>query len=56
MEGADEAARRAVNGILAASGSAEPPCDLWPLTDPDWTAPVRAAANAVMPLPDDLKP
>ena len=56
MEGADEAARRAVNGILAASGSAEPPCGLWPLTDPDWTAPLRAAGNKVRPLPDDLKP
>jgi uncharacterized protein with NAD-binding domain and iron-sulfur cluster len=56
MEGADEAARRAVNGILAAAGSTQAPCDLWPLTDPDWTAPIRDAGNAVMPLADDLKP
>jgi len=33
MEGANEAARRAVNGILAAAGSSEPECVLWPLTE-----------------------
>jgi uncharacterized protein with NAD-binding domain and iron-sulfur cluster len=56
MEGANEAARRAVNAILAASGSAQPPCELWPLTDPDWSAAVRNAGNAIMPLPNDLTP
>lgn len=34
MEGANEAARRAVNGILAASGSSAAPCQLWPLKEP----------------------
>jgi 15-cis-phytoene desaturase len=29
MEGANEAARRATNAILAVSGIAAPPCDLW---------------------------
>ena len=29
MEGANEAARRATNAILAVSGAAAPPCDLW---------------------------
>ncbi|HET6878725.1 MAG TPA: FAD-dependent oxidoreductase [Pirellulales bacterium] len=41
MEGANEAARRAVNGILTASGSAAPPCQLWPLREPDVFAPFR---------------
>ncbi|QIX59840.1 NAD(P)-binding protein [Hymenobacter lutimineralis] len=35
MEGANEAARRAVNGILAASGSSAPYCEIWPLHEPD---------------------
>jgi uncharacterized protein with NAD-binding domain and iron-sulfur cluster len=34
MEGANEAARRAVNGILERSGSTQPRCDVWPLHDP----------------------
>jgi uncharacterized protein with NAD-binding domain and iron-sulfur cluster len=34
MEGANEAARRAVNGILRSSQSTEPHCDLWPLEYP----------------------
>ena len=34
MEGANEAARRAVNGILERSGSAEPQCRTWPLRYP----------------------
>ena len=34
MEGANEAARRAVNGILAASGSQERKCDVWELHTP----------------------
>ena len=42
MEGANEAARRAVNGILAASGSGEQPCQLWPLHEPDIFFPLRA--------------
>jgi uncharacterized protein with NAD-binding domain and iron-sulfur cluster len=35
MEGANEAARRAVNGIIAASGSSAPYCEIWPLHEPD---------------------
>ena len=34
MEAANEAARRAVNGILDASGSNAPRCDVWPLREP----------------------
>jgi uncharacterized protein with NAD-binding domain and iron-sulfur cluster len=34
MEGANEAARRAVNGILDAMGSSSPRCTLWPSTEP----------------------
>ncbi len=34
MEGANEAARRAVNGILAASHSDAPSCDIWELHTP----------------------
>jgi uncharacterized protein with NAD-binding domain and iron-sulfur cluster len=42
MEGANEAARRAVNGILERSGSNERPCDVWRLHDPAIFAPARA--------------
>jgi hypothetical protein len=41
MEGANEAARRAVNGILTASGSTAPPCDVWDLHEPEIFAPWR---------------
>jgi uncharacterized protein with NAD-binding domain and iron-sulfur cluster len=41
MEGANEAARRAVNGILRAAGSSAPPCRLWPLQEPAMLAPAR---------------
>ena len=34
MEGANEAARRAVNGILDATGSSAPRCEIWPLREP----------------------
>jgi uncharacterized protein with NAD-binding domain and iron-sulfur cluster len=34
MEGANEAARRAVNAILDASGSDAERCDVWPLSEP----------------------
>ena len=34
MEAANEAARRAVNGILAASGSSARRCDVWELREP----------------------
>ena len=42
MEGANEAARRAVNAILRATGSVEPKCGVWPLHEPALFAPVRA--------------
>jgi uncharacterized protein with NAD-binding domain and iron-sulfur cluster len=42
MEGANEAARRAVNGILDATGSGAPRCKLWKLSEPPLLAPFRA--------------
>ncbi|MFL5754111.1 MAG: FAD-dependent oxidoreductase [Bacteroidia bacterium] len=41
MEGANEAARRAVNAILKTSGSEEPACELWNLHEPALLAPFR---------------
>jgi uncharacterized protein with NAD-binding domain and iron-sulfur cluster len=41
MEGANEAARRAVNAILDRSGSAQPRCRIWNLHEPDALAPFR---------------
>jgi hypothetical protein len=40
MEAANEAARRAVNGILAQSGSAATPADLWPLWESPYFEPL----------------
>jgi uncharacterized protein with NAD-binding domain and iron-sulfur cluster len=42
MEAANEAARRAVNGVLAASGSGYDPCRLWRFQEPEALAPWRA--------------
>lgn len=42
MEAGNEAARRAVNGILQASGAGAKPCDLWKLHEPEIFAPWRA--------------
>jgi hypothetical protein len=42
MEGANEAARRAVNGILDASGSSAQRCGVWRLQEPAIFAPARA--------------
>jgi uncharacterized protein with NAD-binding domain and iron-sulfur cluster len=42
MEGANEAARRAVNAILDATGSNAPRCGVWPLYEPPALAPARA--------------
>jgi uncharacterized protein with NAD-binding domain and iron-sulfur cluster len=42
MEAANEAARRAVNGILQHSGSDAPPCRLWDLHEPVLLEPWRA--------------
>jgi uncharacterized protein with NAD-binding domain and iron-sulfur cluster len=41
MEAANEAARRAVNGILQASGVAAAPCALWKLHEPEVFVPWR---------------
>ena len=41
MEGANEAARRAVNGILDSAGFDGARCDLWPLHEPEILAPWR---------------
>lgn len=42
MEAANEAARRAVNGIIEASGVPASPCRLWKLHEPEVLAPWRA--------------
>jgi uncharacterized protein with NAD-binding domain and iron-sulfur cluster len=42
MEGANEAARRAVNAILDATRSNAPRCGVWPLREPPALAPARA--------------
>jgi uncharacterized protein with NAD-binding domain and iron-sulfur cluster len=42
MEAANEAARRAVNAILDASGSAAAPCQIWEMSEPRVLAPFRA--------------
>lgn len=42
MEAANEAARRAVNGILGATGSGAPRCDVWRLREPQVFAAARA--------------
>ena len=50
MEGANEAARRAVNAILDAVGSSAPRCDVWKLREPPVLGPgahVRPRAVAV---------
>ena len=41
MEGANEAARRAVNGILAATGSAAHACTVWQLREPEVFDPLK---------------
>ena len=46
MEGANEAARRAVNAILERSGSDRPRCGVWNLHEPDALAPFRAYDRA----------
>jgi len=50
MEGANEAARRAVNGIIAASGVDEPDCDVLPLEEPGFFAPARALDRVLFRL------
>lgn len=46
MEAANEAARRAVNGILDHAGVAAPKCQLWQLHEPEIFAPWRAMDQA----------
>ena len=41
MEGANEAARRAVNGVLDSAGFDGARCELWPLYEPEILAPWR---------------
>ena len=41
MEAANEAARRAVNCLLVASGSTTPPAELWPLSEPAFLKPIQ---------------
>jgi 15-cis-phytoene desaturase len=41
MEAANEAARRAVNCLLAASGSTAPQAQLWPLEEPAFLKPIQ---------------
>ena len=58
MEGANEAARRAVNGLLDALGFAGPRCDVWPLHEPEILTPWRlhdaARYEAGLPWDDSL--
>ena len=42
MEGANEAARRATNGILERAGVTADACAIWPLSEPAWLAPLKA--------------
>ena len=56
MEAANEAARRAVNGILFARGSAAPRCPVWPFEEPAFLEPFkrRDAARFARGLPHFL--
>jgi hypothetical protein len=50
MEGANEAARRAVNGILERSGSTQPRCAVWKLSEPAILAPARTLDRVLFAL------
>jgi uncharacterized protein with NAD-binding domain and iron-sulfur cluster len=50
MEGANEAARRAVNAILDRSGSAAERCSVWKLREPPLFAPFRALDRVLFKL------
>lgn len=41
MEGANEASRRAVNGLLEVDGSSEAQCEIWPLVEPWFFIPLK---------------
>ncbi len=58
MEAANEAARRAVNGILDASGSTARECRVWPIYEPWILAPLRwyDARRYARGLPWDPRP
>ena len=51
MEGANEAARRAVNGILDTTGSTQPRCPVWKLSEPAIFAPARALDRLLFAAP-----
>ncbi len=50
MEGANEAARRAVNAIIERSGSSAEPCPVWKLREPPLFAPFRAVDKLLFKL------
>jgi uncharacterized protein with NAD-binding domain and iron-sulfur cluster len=50
MEGANEAARRAVNAILRRTGSDAEPCGVWPLREPALFAPARTVDRILFKL------
>ena len=56
MEAANEAARRAVNGLLATAGSTAAPCAVMPMVEPDvlipWQAYDRVRFRAQLPWAD----
>ncbi len=56
MEGANEAARRAVNGILEASGSRAERCGVWPLREPAIFGPAKAIDRVRFALGRPAKP
>ncbi len=55
MEGANEAARRAVNGLLDAADSAASRCELWKLSEPAMFAPLRALDSVRWRLESPLR-
>jgi uncharacterized protein with NAD-binding domain and iron-sulfur cluster len=55
MEGANEAARRAVNGLLDAAGSAASRCEVWKLHEPAMFAPLRALDSVRWRLESPLR-
>lgn len=56
MEGANEAARRAVNAILQRTGSRAPRCGVWPLHEPAVFGPAKAADKLRWRLRRDARP
>jgi uncharacterized protein with NAD-binding domain and iron-sulfur cluster len=56
MEGANEAARRAVNGIIEATGSSAAHCDVWKLREPALFAPARLLDRVRWALRRPVKP